>query len=317
VDGWKIALVRYQPAGGPRVGHPPILLCHGLGANRFNLDAPGSISLARWLVKRGFECWVVEFRGAGRSSRPRITNRLRYDWTFDDYVHKDIPAVLDTIEEETGSKRVHWVGHSMGGMVGYAYCMTKDPSRIRSLTAIASPAFAHMSHPIFDRILGLRHLLRFVPWIPYRTPGKMLAPLMPLFKHTTGKMVANPANMRTLDYQKLAWLIPHDMSPSLLAQVADWYATGQFKDASGTVRYDQCFDRVTPPTLLVSGSVDRLTPPKDIQHVFDRLGSEDKRLLCFGESTGCRHDYGHIDLVLGQYAAQEVFPHLLAWIEAH
>lgn len=317
VDGWKIALHHYRPPGGPRVGHPPILLCHGLGANRYNLDAPGGLSLARWLCKRGFDCWVIELRGAGESSRPRLLNRLRYNWTFDDHVQKDIPAVFDTIERLTGSREVHWIGHSMGGMVAYAYLMTQDPTRIRSLMAIASPAFAHLSHPFFDRILGFRHVIKLLPRLPYSTPGKLLAPIIPLFKYTTGRLVANPKNMRNSDFQKLAFLVPQDLPTSLLAQVADWYATGEFKGAKGVVRYDQLFDRVKVPTLLVSGAADRLTPTKDIQHVFDRIGSADKKLLQFGRESGCRYDYGHIDLVLGQYAPREVFPHLLAWLEAH
>ena len=85
-DGWKIALHRYPNDEAVRAGRRPVLLCHGLGANRFNLDAPGRLSLARWIWAQGYESWVIELRGSGYSSRPRITNELKYDWTFDDYV---------------------------------------------------------------------------------------------------------------------------------------------------------------------------------------------------------------------------------------
>ncbi len=146
VDGWNIALYRYRPTGGPRVGHPPILLCHGLGANRYNLDAPGDISLARWLVKRGFDCWVLEFRGAGQSTHPSFLHRMRNPWTFDDYVFKDIPAVLDTIENDTGSRQVHWVGHSMGGMViRTAVIMPSFP--VHLVKAIITLGTPHQSAP--------------------------------------------------------------------------------------------------------------------------------------------------------------------------
>lgn len=33
-DGWRIALIRYRPAA-PR-GLPPVLLVHGIAANRYN-----------------------------------------------------------------------------------------------------------------------------------------------------------------------------------------------------------------------------------------------------------------------------------------
>ena len=38
-DGWTIALHRRRAAVHVP-GRLPVLLCHGLGANRFNLDAP-------------------------------------------------------------------------------------------------------------------------------------------------------------------------------------------------------------------------------------------------------------------------------------
>ena len=48
-DGWEIALHRFPNDGAVRAGRSPVLFCHGLGANRYNLDAPGSLSLARWM----------------------------------------------------------------------------------------------------------------------------------------------------------------------------------------------------------------------------------------------------------------------------
>ena len=34
-----------------RYGHygTPVLLCHGMGSNRFNLDGPGDVSTSTWL----------------------------------------------------------------------------------------------------------------------------------------------------------------------------------------------------------------------------------------------------------------------------
>ena len=78
-DGWTLALYRYPPIGHWRENQPPVFLCHGLGANRFNLDAPGKLSLAKWLSEKGFDAWVVELRGAGKSSRPTRKNELEYD----------------------------------------------------------------------------------------------------------------------------------------------------------------------------------------------------------------------------------------------
>ena len=316
-DGWKIALHRYRPRGGVQAGQAPILLCHGLGANRYNLDAPGKLSLARHLCRHGFDCWVVELRGSGKSTRPHLFNRFKWDWNFDHYVKSDIPAALNAIGEATGEGRVHWVGHSMGGMVAYAYLMTFDPSRLRSVVAIASPSFAHVAHPIIDRAVRFRKLLRYVPTIPYSSASFLIAPLMPIFKPTVGRLFGNPENLDTRDLQKLVILVPQSLPTTLIAQFADWYALKGFMDGHQSTHYFRELHRIQSPTLIMAGSVDRLTPPKDLAHVFDSIGSKDKKLMVFGKESGCRHEYGHIDLVLGRHAPDEVFPHVQQWLEAH
>src|SRR5579859_6558111 len=56
-DGWRLAVVRYRPApaNGTPVRPSPVLLIHGLGANRYNLDLTDELSLARFLAARGHD----------------------------------------------------------------------------------------------------------------------------------------------------------------------------------------------------------------------------------------------------------------------
>ena len=44
-DGWRITLYHHPPRDGQR--GLPIVLCHGMGSNRYNMDGPGRTSLAR------------------------------------------------------------------------------------------------------------------------------------------------------------------------------------------------------------------------------------------------------------------------------
>ncbi len=121
-DGWRLALHRYTPAR--RAHGTPVLLCHGMGSNRFNMDGPGNTSLARALHARGYDVWLLELRGAGHSQRRFGPTGLFYQWTFEDYVQHDAPAALRLVRRVTGWKRVLWVGHSLGGMVAYGLLMT-------------------------------------------------------------------------------------------------------------------------------------------------------------------------------------------------
>jgi len=136
-DGWRLALYRYTPQR--RTHQTPVLLCHGMSSNRWDMDGPGRVSLARYLVKRGYDVWVVELRGAGRSTRPTWWNGKRYDWRFEDYVQHDGPAALRKVLRETGARQVHWVGHSMGGMIAYALLMSPVHHKIASAVTLGSP----------------------------------------------------------------------------------------------------------------------------------------------------------------------------------
>src|SRR5688572_14434547 len=121
-DGVSLALYNYRPAK-LEPHRCPVFLCHGMSSNRCDLDYPsGEQSLAKYLAKSGHDVWVVELRGAGRSTKPRfLWSRLRYDWVLDDYVVHDIPAALTRVLEITGRPAVHWIGHSMGGMLAYPF----------------------------------------------------------------------------------------------------------------------------------------------------------------------------------------------------
>ena len=318
-DGWDLALYRYGPSL-PLPGQSPVFLCHGLGANRYNLDAPGDLSFAKWMHGLGHDVWVVELRGAGHSTKPRLGSGLRYDWTFDDYVLKDIPAALAVIRRETGQAQVHWVGHSMGGMIAYGHAIQCARQGIddglRSVTAVGSPSFARVHWPLVGRIVGLRKILKMLPRIPYGGPAYLLAPIMPLVKETAGRIFGNPRNLSTIDMMKLVCVVPQDLPPTLIAQFADWYAEHGFSTHDAR-SYADDLHLITAPALIVAGPVDYLTPPRDLRHVHDTIASRDKRFLECGRATGCVADYGHIDLILGFRAKDEVWPHIRSWIEVH
>src|SRR5438270_3698147 len=112
-DGWRLAVVRYRPAG-QALRAEPVLLIHGIAANRNSLDLTDDVSLARHLAARGHDVWLVELRGRGLSMRPRLFSSVRYDWSFDEYAERDLPAAAQAVIRATGARRLHLVGFSTG-----------------------------------------------------------------------------------------------------------------------------------------------------------------------------------------------------------
>jgi pimeloyl-ACP methyl ester carboxylesterase len=319
-DGWNLALYRYEPR---RASHrTPVLLCHGMSSNRWDMDGPGRISLARYLVRRGYDTWVVELRGAGRSTRPSWWNGKRYQWTFEDYVYHDAPAALRVVLRETGAARVHWVGHSMGGMIAYALLMGPVQAKIASAVTLGSPTMSDVGHPLLDFGIPYRRLLRALPdRVPLGSLARVAAPLAPLLARLLSRNIAElgwyPGNADTALMRALMLTAVDDVPASLLREFARWYDTKAMSDRYAMFDFTEHLERVTAPILIVAGGCDKLTPVRDLEHVYRRVASSDKAFRVIGRAHGDARDYSHADLILGRHAPDDVFPVILQWLDAH
>lgn len=131
-DGVRLGLVECAPQTG---GRGTVLLIHGFGQNRRTFtEGP----LPELLAQRGLRVVVGELRGHGRSSRPTTP------WSLADHLKLDLPALVKAAAERGGGS-VHLLGHSMGGILGYAFA--KHPTPIASLTTFAAPVLLGKNRP--------------------------------------------------------------------------------------------------------------------------------------------------------------------------
>ena len=165
-DGWRLALHRHLPRGGG--SGLPVLLCAGYACNRYFIDYDERYSLARHLAREGFDAWVLELRGRGLS-RPDPSCIRPRAWTFDDLAGIDVPAAVEHVAGRTG-RRVAWVGHSMGGMVLYAYLgRHAGTAPLAAGVTLAAPVvFPPTSSMLFQRIGTLLLDLPFGETVPQR-----------------------------------------------------------------------------------------------------------------------------------------------------
>ena len=275
-DGWHLAIHHYEPEH--KTLRLPVLLVHGLGANRFNLDAPGRYSLARYLARSGADCFVAELRGAGESTRPNAKTNFGWDWNFDDYALRDLPAIVSTVLNRTGAPRLHWIGHSMGGMLGYACAGGTEREHLQSLITIGSPCFTQNSNFFFDMALHLRPIAKRLKTMPYEGLGHLLLPILPVFRDTVGRMLANPRNMDLMGLQGILRKAPSSLPISLLLQFADWHEQGGATLSDGR-RLTELLTEIKCPTMLVIGADDRLASVADQESIYKLLPMVDKELL--------------------------------------
>ena len=319
-DGWRLALYRYRPRRGAHA--TPVLLCHGMSSNRWDMDGPGRLSLARYLRRQGYDTWVVELRGAGRSTRPTWWNGKAYTWTFEDYVQHDAPAALRVVLRETGARHVHWVGHSMGGMIAYALLMSPIQGKIASAVTLGSPTMSRVGHPVLDFGLPYRSLLRYVPnrlplGLAARLGAPLATPLARLLERSIAELGFHPGNADPALLRTLMLTAVDDLPASLLREFARWYETRAMSDRYAMFDFTEHLERVTTPLLIIAGSRDELTPVRDLEAVHRRVASSDKVFRVIGRASGFPRDYSHADLILGRHAPDDVYPVVGEWLDAH
>jgi pimeloyl-ACP methyl ester carboxylesterase len=317
-DGWRLALYRYATSPGSHL--TPVLLCHGMTSNRWDMDGPGHMSLARYLAQRGYDVWNVELRGAGRSTRPTWWNGKRYDWSFEDYVQHDAPSAVQTVLRETGANQVHWVGHSMGGMIAYALLMSPAHRKIASAVTVGSPTMSDVGHPLLDFGVPYRSLLRYVPRrLPLGIAARAGAPFAALVSRGLRDSIAElgwyPGNADTKLLRSLMLTAVDDLPASLLREFARWYDNKAMRDRYALFDFTEHLERITTPLLIIAGSHDHLTPARDLERVYRAVSSPEKEFRVIGKKQGYAHNYSHVDLILGLHAPDDVYPVILRWLE--
>jgi pimeloyl-ACP methyl ester carboxylesterase len=303
-DGAAIALGRYHARGERRYAQP-VILCHGLGANRFHLDFDERYSLARYLARMGFEAWVLELRGRGLAGECG-------DFTFDDQAEHDVRAALRTVLA-TGSKEVLWVGHSKGGLALYAHLARNPQAPVRAAVALGSPFTFAVQPGLRTFIKRVEPLLRLKA-IPTRRITSIAVFGAPPGPMTRYMMLAS--NMDTEVVRKALANVPADVAGGVGRQFARWINTNTFTSYDGSFDYRAPLSEVRVPFMLLAGSRDLLAPPMAVARAKEHLGGPVK-LVIAGKAHGFAEDYGHADLVLGRRAPHEIFPLVETFLSAN
>ena len=126
--------INYEFSG--RKDSPVVMLSHSLGSSLVMWDPQMKILETRFQVLR------YDIRGHGKSEAPTGPYTL-------ELLAKDAIALLDTL----GMDQVHWLGLSMGGMIGQAVALN-HPKRLKSLALCdTAAAIAAEAQPIWQERL--------------------------------------------------------------------------------------------------------------------------------------------------------------------
>jgi predicted alpha/beta hydrolase len=277
-DGVPLALYRARPAD-PRPA-PPLLLVHGTFSNRTFFLGANERGMGRWLAQRGYDVWVAELRGHGRSGSEGRANR----WHFEDWILRDAPALVRAVLEATGSDRLIWIGHSAGGVIGFAlgglgHALSGALGAIVALSAAAPTGLGILQYPMAAAGLVVTRLMG-------RFPARLLG------------------------------IGPEDEHPGIFAQWMKWNLRGRWHGSDGTDYYANA-RRIAVPVLGIAGGGDWLiAPPELCRDLLGATSSGDRTFMVAGRAQGFSEDFNHHRVVASSAARAEVWPLIADWIEA-
>lgn len=303
-DGWRLDLRRFRPERDG--GHRPVLLIHGIVTNGRNFAMNRESSLAIYLAERGFDVWVGSLRGAGDSEHKTE------DFSFDDHASSDARALVDYVRKASGRSAIDWVGHSMGGLVLYAF-LARGGSGVERAVTLGSPvtlAWTGRLEGVLKDFGALADAVR----VPLKTLSHLSMPLHGAFNGPAERLLINLELTTPVAWREFIAVGVDDPPKGLIAQFAKWGLSGRFTSVKGDVDYLEGLRSVQVPTLVVAGQLDGIAPPWTVRPAFEALGSSEKSWMVLSEANGMAGDYNHMDMLLSEHARVDLYPRIAAWL---
>lgn len=296
-DGWESPLLRLRAAGDQR--GEPVMLAHGLGAGQRSFDLHAD-SLARHLQRAGYDVFLLAHRG-DEGARPPAG---RGGFDFDDIVTHDVPAALDRVLRLSGAARALWIGHALGGQLAYAHLARAGADQLAGLITLCAPV---RFNPPRSHARLAAQAARLLP-TGWRVPARRLhAALAPFGGEQLTHELAPDA-----DPEALRSLMLHgaeDLPLGLARQAATWLLSGTLCDRDDRIDYIGALHAISAPLLAVVADADPLCPAEAAAPAVEALAHAGARLMPL------RDGWGHLDVLIGRRATDELFPALRAWLE--
>jgi len=338
-DGWTLSVNRYSLKDASLKKKGAVILCHGFNINNKFWDLDKTCSLSRYLASNGYDVWAPSLRGSGLSSKPVLADvrgilkldivnvpqvlmkapfdLTKFDWTVDDHIYKDVPAIIDLVKKESGFDKVYWIGHSMGGIImfGYLEVGTRGRDNIAGFVSIGSMMV--ITQPLstgLKMIANQKPLLTASLLINTTAASQFRNFTLGTVKNPIEELLMDEENMEKGVINKFFNMAIDDTSPGVVAQFSDSIKTGKMVSSDTSYSYTANLPLITTPILILGGNKDGFVSEEGLGKTYIMVGSEDKKLVIFSKSNGYSTNYGHCDLVLGKNSEQEVYPVILNWL---
>ena len=319
-DGFACNLINVRGNRAPDRG--PVLLVHGAGVRANIFRARVDTTLVDYLVKRGYDVWLENWR----ASIDFPPNR----WTLDQAALHDHPRAVQKVVSETGSNEVKAVIHCQGST---SFMMSAVAGLVPQVKVIVSNAVS--LHPVVPWISRLKGIVA-VPIVsrltPYLNPQwglhaegavpKFIKGLVELTHHECDNGVCKQASFtygtgfptlwrhENLNDETHEWIKQEFASVPMrfFQQMADCISKGHLVSVEGFPQLPADFVAQPPRTeariAFLAGERNVCFLPESQQRTHEYFCERRKDYHSLHVLAG----YGHLDVFIGKNAASDVFP---------
>lgn len=326
-DGFQCNLIHVQGDRPPTKG--PVLLVHGAGVRANIFRAPVRRNVVDLLLEAGYDVWLENWR-ASIDLTPNL-------WTLDQAAVHDHPYAVRTVVRETGSDRIQAVIHCQGST---SFMMSAVAGLVPEVRTIVSNAVS--LHPVvpwwshtkllccvptiarFSEWLNCQWGLeaptpfsRFIRFMVNATHHECNNPVCKQVSFTYGSGFPALWRHENLNEGTHEWL-KHEFAwvpLRFFKQISRCVSRGRLVSVEGFRELPADFTAQAPQTdarfAFFAGEKNRCFLPEsqvETHAFFDRLrpGYHTLHLL---------PGYSHLDVFMGDRAAQEVLPQIVAELD--
>ena len=285
----------------------PVLCVPSLINQYYVMDLAPERSLVGALLKRGLNVFMLDWGTATEADRAR---------PLDDYITGRLGRCVEVVRREAGADAVALLGYCIGGMMAAVYTVLR-PSEVAALVNLAGPINYHD-----DGIYSVWTRPEYLDAdLLVDTLGNIPAELLNFTFH-----MVRPTDelLRALDYWErrddetfvrhfaAMQLWTRDPTPfpgeAFRKYIKDLYQRNALMDGTFTIGGQPIdLSRITAPTLTIAARRDHIAPWASVAVLHERIRSADKQLIVL--------ESGHIGMVVGASAKEQLWPQLGAWLE--
>ncbi|XP_058123112.1 lipase 1-like [Anopheles ziemanni] len=345
-DGYILELhrIRASPTFGPAdPSNPPVLLMHGLMGSSADWILIGpEDSLPYLLSDRGHDVWLGNSRGNRYSrnhSRLSPESHEFWDFSFHELGLYDLPAMVDHVLEQSGSERLHYVGHSQGTTMFFVLNALRPEyaKKFRLMQALAPATFVtHLKHP-FLRLLvqhqavlvSIFQTLGIVEIKPFPDDwNRLVDSFCPDFfsrafcQDTMHSLTGNKyPHLSALGFRMVTHHVPAGCAVKQWVHFGQLVQSGHFRAydygpernrleyAGQSAPPDYDLARVVVPVAIYYGLADELTQPADVRLLAEKLPN----LVALNLLPNAT--FNHMDFMLASDAKVALYDSIIANVE--